>query len=189
MSPAFLETYEVVTTILLRRRAMRKMILLTLFVSLVPCFALAQTPQPPSREHRGHGYVFVGPGAFTNESVTFLHYGGGLEGLMKGGLGVGIELAGFNGTGEFSGGFGTLSPDISYHFLNASKSRKLVPFVTGGYTLFIGGGGVANAIKFGVCVNYWFKDRIGLRIEVRDHVIAPAPEYNLIGVRFGLAFR
>ena len=162
---------------------------LTAFLlALAAGIGFAQTPQPPAREHHGHGYVYVGPGAFTSDSETLLHYGVGGEGLIKGGLGAGIEIGGFANPSEFRGGFGVLSPDLSYHFLNATRSRKLVPFVTGGYTLFFASG-VENGVNYGGGINYWFKDRIGMRIEVRDHVFITYPDYHLLGVRFGLTFR
>ncbi|MDQ3010723.1 MAG: hypothetical protein M3X11_08495 [Acidobacteriota bacterium] len=49
--------------------------------------------------------------------------------------------------------------------------------------------GVDNGVNFGGGVNYWFKDRIGLRFEVRDHMFIPSPDTHLIGFRVGLLFR
>lgn len=167
---------------------MKMTILIAILVSLTSGIVNAQTPQPPEKEHHGQGYVYVGPGALTPESPALLHLGVGGEALIKGGLGMGMELGVFFPPGRFNDGLGVLSPDISYHFLKASKSRKLAPFITGGYTLLFAGG-VANGFNFGGGINYWFKDRIGMRIEVRDHVIIPVQNYHLIGVRFGLAFR
>jgi len=54
-------------------------------------------------------------------------------------------------------------------------------------TTFQGADHEGNHFRGGV--NYWFKERVGLRIEVRDHVVIPSDGFNLIGVRFGIAFR
>lgn len=62
-----------------------------------------------------------------------------------------------------------------------------MPFVTGGYSLRIRAG-VASAFNFGGGVNYWFKDRVGLRLEFRDHISHSDLNY-FYGFRIGLAFR
>jgi hypothetical protein len=167
---------------------MRRIIFVVLLMAMASGAALAQTPQPSNREFRAQGYGYVGPGAFTADSDTLLHYGIGGEGLIKGGFGAGAEIGGFARSGRIDRGFGVFSPNVSYHFLKASRSGKLVPFVTGGYTLFFASG-VDNGVNFGGGVNYWFKERVGLRIEVRDHWLVPTSEFHAIGVRFGIAFR
>jgi len=62
--------------------------------------------------------------------------------------------------------------------------------MTGGYTRFFGDGS-ANGFNFGGGLNYWFKERIGLRLEVRDNVlvIASGGQIHFVGFRIGLAFR
>lgn len=168
---------------------MKKQILTLLFLMIATGFALAQTPQPPKKEYIAQGYVYAGPGAFSTDSDALIHYGGGGEGFLKGGLAAGIEFGGFSRPENLSHGFAVLSPGVSYHFLKASQSGKVVPFVTGGYTLFASSNGVGNGIHFGGGVNYWFKERIGLRVEVRDHMPIPTEDFHIIGFRFGLAFR
>jgi hypothetical protein len=49
--------------------------------------------------------------------------------------------------------------------------------------------GVANGGHFGGGVNYWLKERVGLRFEVRDHVVAEAAGTHFLDFRFGLTFR
>ncbi len=139
---------------------------------------------------RGYGYVFAAPGVVTDGDygTGTLHFGVGGEGLIKGGFGVGGEIGGLAPMESFSSGFGVLSVGANYHFLNASKSGKVVPFVNGGYTMFFRDG-VANGGHFGGGVNYWFKERVGLRFEVRDHVVAEAAGTHFLGFRFGLTFR
>lgn len=146
--------------------------------------AFAQT----GNDRRGQGYVFVAPSGFTSGSTAGVHIGGGGEGLVYKGLGVGGEI-GYAFPGESpDNGLGIASVNGSYHFKNASASGKVVPFVTGGYTLLFRSA-TANAFNFGGGVNYWFKERLGLRLEFRGHV----PERNEIsqvyGFRIGLSFR
>ena len=141
-------------------------------------------------DRRGYGYVFAAPGVAASEfgSAATMHFGVGGEGLIKGGFGVGGEIGGMAPVESFSSGFGVFSAGANYHFLNASKSGKVVPFVNGGYTMFFRSG-VANGGHFGGGVNYWFKERVGLRFEVRDHVVSDFGQTHFVGFRFGLTFR
>jgi hypothetical protein len=117
-----------------------------------------------------------------------LHFGVGGEGLVYKGLGVGGEIGYLGATRHLNEGFGVFSPNVSYHFLNATKSGKLAPFVTGGYSLLFRSG-VGHAVNFGGGVNYWFKDRVGVRLEFRDHVVIYPDLGHFFGFRIGLAFR
>ena len=155
-------------------------IVILLLVSL-PAIAAAQS----NDKGRAYGYLFAGPGVSTNGSDTLVNFGTGAEGFVYKGLAVGAEIGGFTAAKEFKL-LGALSPNVSYHFLKASKSGKVIPFITGGYTLFFGDG-VANRGNFGGGVNYWFKDTAGLRFEVRDYVIAS--DSHIVGFRFGLILR
>jgi hypothetical protein len=191
---------------------MRKLIFSLFLVAGIPALILAQSdsapaslpqpsPQPQAQSstklstnsgnaHRAYGYVFAAPGGIVGSDggTGTLHFGVGGEGLIKGGFGVGGEIGGLAPVRSFREGFGVFSAGANYHFLNASKSGKVVPFVNGGYTLFFREG-VANGIHFGGGANYWIKERVGLRFEVRDHLAVQYPEYHYIGFRFGLTFR
>jgi hypothetical protein len=162
---------------------MRKLIWITLLMTLLPGLALAQT----TGERRIHGYLFAAPGANTEGSPVTLHIGGGIDGRVYRGVGVGGEIGFLGPASSLRDSFGIFSVNTSYHFLTGAKSGKLAPFVSGGYSLFFRDG-TANAVNFGGGVNYWFKDRVGLRVEFRDHV---APEYpdHFLGVRIGISFR
>src|SRR5262245_60231365 len=113
---------------------MSKLIFVILLAGLLPFAAAAQ-----SKERRGQGYFFVAPGT-TSEGGATLHIGGGGEGLVYKGLGVGGEIGYLGAARDLSGGIGIISPNVSYNFRNASKSGKFVPFVTGGYSLLFTGG-------------------------------------------------
>ncbi len=176
-----------------------KLIFSLLLMAGMPGLIFAQNNSTPASSststqakptYRGYGYVFAAPGVVTDTDfgTATLHFGGGGERLIKGGFGVGGEIGGLAPAEDFSEGFGVFSAGANYHFLNATKSGKVVPFVNGGYTMFFRSA-VANGGHFGGGVNYWFKERVGLRFEVRDHIVAEIPSTHFIGFRFGLTFR
>jgi hypothetical protein len=76
----------------------------------------------------------------------------------------------------------------SWHF--AGRSARIDPFVTGGYTLAFRSG-TLNFGNVGGGANVWLKERLGLRVEFRDHVHASSRVANLHywGLRIGIAFR
>jgi len=161
---------------------MRKPFFVILLVVLLPFAAAAQ-----SKERRGQGYFFVAP-TTTTAGVFGLHIGGGGEGLVYKGLGVGGEIGYLGAARELNRGIGVLSPNVSYNFTKASKSGKFAPFLTGGYTLLFGSDAL-HAVNVGGGVNWWFKDHLGLRLEFRDHVVLQSGSAQFFGVRIGLAFR
>lgn len=158
--------------------------------STQPSQSSGQSGSKSASERRGYGYVFAAPGLTASEygSTATMQFGVGGEGLIKGGFGVGGEIGGLAPTQNFSEGFGVFSAGANYHFLKASKSGKVVPFVNGGYTMFFRNG-VANGGHFGGGVNYWFKPRVGFRVEFRDNVFVQEGSAHLLNVRFGLTFR
>ena len=165
---------------------MRRVIIGLILVITTSVTALAQSA---GNAPRGWGYFVGGAGATAgngSSSATFQVAGGG-EGLLYKGLGIGAEvgyLAPFKGAGE---GFGILSVNPSYHFKNASASGRLVPFVTGGYSLGFRSG-TASGGNFGGGVQYWMKDHVGLRFEFRDHLFS-SDTPHFFQFRVGLSFR
>jgi hypothetical protein len=155
---------------------------LLVMVSL-PLLAAGQTAVQP----KAHGYFFFAPGVTTPGSTGTAHFGGGGEGLIYKGLGVGAELGYLAPWRSFASGIGTFSPNVSYHFL-PKQDRKLEPFVTGGYTLFFRSG-TANGFNFGGGINYWLKDSIALRFAVRDNVWTKYATGHHVGFRIGVTFR
>lgn len=139
-------------------------------------------------DSRGYGYVFGAPGVATSsDNSATLHVGVGGEGFVYKRLGVGGEIGLLGPTGNVGDGFGVLSANGSWHFRTASD--KVVPFVTGGWSLAFNTDGHSNGGNFGGGINYWFKDRIGLRLEVRDHVFNNFSSTHFVGFRIGLTFR
>lgn len=158
-------------------------------LSLALCASVNSFGQT-TNDSRGQGYVFVAPSVFTSSgnARAGIHFGGGGEGLVYKGLGVGGEAGYVGPYSSLNSGLGVASVNGSYHFKNASQSGKLVPFVTGGYTLLFRSA-TANAVNFGGGVNYWFKERVGLRVEFRGHVPARDALSQIYGFRVGLSFR
>jgi len=141
-------------------------------------------------EHRGYGYGFVAPGAVVDggTAAKTVHFGVGGDRLVYQGLGAGGEIGFLGPPHDFSEGVGIASANATYNFQKATSVRKVVPFVTGGYSLIFRRD-ASNGLNFGGGVNYWFKEHIGLRFEVRDHVFREFGTANFVGFRIGLTFR
>ncbi len=165
---------------------MRRAFLIGVVLTMITGLANAQT----AREHRGYGYGFGAPGASVGDGGTTatLHVGVGGERLVYKGLGAGGEIGYIGPMTGMGSGFGIGSGNASYHFRTATSSGKLDPFLTGGYSLAFRNE-VASGFKVGGGVDYWFKERVGLRVEVRDHYFPVFRSTNFIGVRIGLTFR
>jgi hypothetical protein len=155
-------------------------------LAVISTFAAAQTPNG----HRAQGYVFGGVGGIApNGEGSTLQLGVGGEGLIYKGLGAGGEIGYLASANNFVNGFGIFSANGSYHFVNASEGGRFVPFATGGYSFLFRSGGHANGFNFGGGINYWIRERMGLRVEFRDQVIPDGQARHFLGVRVGLSFR
>jgi hypothetical protein len=178
--------------ILVLQKEMTVRKLMVIFIVLMPALAFAQSPAP--NERRGYGYAFAAPLVSPNGEHVSLHTGIGAEGIFFKGFGIGGEI-GVVGPGAFGNSGFLVSVNPSYHFLNVSQSKRVVPFVTGGVTLFGGchasiGGCNGLGGNFGGGLTYWFKDRIGMRFEARDHIpLFYASADHFPSVRVGLTFR
>lgn len=139
----------------------------------------------------GLGYGFVGFGAATGggDSTATYHLGGGGEAIFADAVGVGAEIGYLNFFEENSEGIGVFSVNGTYHFGGGNTAAKARPFVTGGYTLGFRDGS-ESLFNVGGGVDYWFKPKVGLRIEFRDHIWTSGGEtVQFWGVRFGVTFR
>lgn len=175
-------------TIMTKRGAAWRGWMAVAWLALVPGAALAQPPATPSdRISTGIGYVFGGVGSV--EGLSTFHVGGGGEALVKDAFGIGAEIGYLMPTDAASDGIGMLSLNAAYHFLPGRPVRRVRPFVSGGYTLGFRGGH-ANLFNVGGGVDVWLKRRVGLRLEVRDHVYTPGNHSaHFWGARFGITFR
>jgi hypothetical protein len=169
---------------------MRK--LMVIFIALMPTLAFAQSSARQDR--MAYAYVFAAPLVGPNGENVSLHTGIGGEGIFFKGFGIGGEI-GAVGHGVFDNAGFLVSLNPSYHFLNVSRSKRVVPFVTAGVTLFGGcheslGGCNGLGGNFGGGLTYWFKDSVGVRFEARDHIpLLFASADHFPSARVGLTFR
>jgi hypothetical protein len=169
---------------------MRRLIVALWVLAFTPALAFAQNAE----SRRDQYYLFVAPGgtnSFTFGSTTgTLHFGGGAEGFVYKGLAIGAEAGFLAPVRSFQSGFGLLDVNSSYHFISPHKTKKVVPFITGGYSLSFGSG-VANGVNFGGGVNWWMRDRLALRLEARDHILSvrSGPTPQAWEFRIGFSFR
>ena len=164
----------------------------SLFVSSICILIFLVEPgisQPPETEvKRGYGYAFAAPGVVAGEgsSSATLTFGGGGEGLLTHWLGISADIGYlFFPRNGFSEGFGLFSPGVFYQF---NRNHKVVPFVTGGYSLAFRQG-TENLIHFGGGVNYWFSNHFGMRFEGRDHIDPRYGNENWLQFRVGFLMR
>jgi hypothetical protein len=114
----------------------------------------------------------------------WLNPGLGAEAFVYKGLTAAVDLGYAGYYNNFrDAGFGLFSSNASYHFL---RSRKVVPFLTGGYALAFRSG-TANLGNVGGGLSYWFSTHVGLRVEGRDHFDLSG--YHIGGLRVGVSFR
>jgi hypothetical protein len=134
---------------------------------------------------QGLGYGIAGPSGNTGSFGSIaLHAAGGGELLVNRRAGVGGEVGIL---ANASSVLTALSFNGVVHLLTARTS----PYVTGGYSRFSSGEGSFNAWNYGVGADFWANDRVGLRIEFRDHVRSRTfgSKVHYFGIRAGIAFR
>ena len=137
-----------------------------------------------------HGYVFAAPGGVSGGgTASTLHGGGGFEALVwRRWAGVGAEAGWLGPIRRLGSGVGVLSPNGYFHF-GGDRLRGIDPFATAGYTMFFRRES-ESAFNFGAGLNWWFRDDIGLKFEVRDHVDPErSTTVHFWGFRFGVTFR
>ncbi len=101
---------------------------------------------------------------------------------------LGGDVTGLIATGDFQRNAAIVAVGPGFHFFNES-GRKIDPFVTGGVSAIISGGG-APMVHYGGGLNYWFHPRVALRFEFRDHVwLSEGEQVHFTGFRAGLTFR
>lgn len=171
---------------------MKSLIATAVLSFMAPILLPAQNVEP---RYAGQGYMVFGFGTGTDVFVhPFLwQVGGGGEGFLYKGLGVGAE-AGIVVWGPWLGSAATASGDLSYHFGRHAHRGRVDPFVLGGLS-FVGpdekgGGRGSPALNFGGGATFWLADHAGLRLEFRD--IAGAAFWSFdhyLSWRVGVTFR
>jgi hypothetical protein len=135
---------------------------------------------------QSHGYVFVAPGVASDggNSAGLIHLGVGGEGVLPVGIGAGAEV-GFLGRQSLDV-LGSASINGYYHF---RRDGSWKPFATAGYSNFFTITGHNNMANLGGGLNYWYKDHLGIKLEVRDHFSAGTNSANYLEFRFGFNFK
>lgn len=119
-------------------------------------------------EARGQtlGYAVAGPAGisgFFNRSLSSAHVAGGGEGLAGGVVGLAGELGVL---ANASSALWVASASGVVHL----AAMPFSPFLSAGYTRMGSGEGGFNAWNVGAGADYWARQRIGIRVDFRDHV-------------------
>jgi hypothetical protein len=165
-----------------------------------------KTDQNNGAAQRLSGYVFAAPGVFQEEFTydvgfphggyeirrrTFIagHVGGGLDWRFYKSLGLSVEGGAVTLDGYPTG---SLSLNGAYWFLTGNDERRpIMPFITGGYSRI----STLNGLNAGAGVDYWVRQRWGLKFEIRAYRLNDQPQYDFRGhpllseFRIGLNFR
>jgi len=176
---------------------MNKLIATAALLLVVPMLASAQDTDD---HYRGQGYGYFGLGTGTYQCYgaypcphpLFKAVGGGGEGFLYQGLGLGAEL-GYANWGGYDNQAWIASGDLSYH-LRRRAARGIDPFVLAGASLIVpthkGGGRGDVAPNFGGGANLWLAKHAALRVEFRDIAAANFWSYDqYLSFRVGLTFR
>jgi len=159
-----------------------------LIILLMPLSGLAQ--HSGSYVYGIAGPVVVPQSAFTRWNGDFIHVAGGGEGRITNRFGLGGEAGVLIPvTNDEAVTTGLLSVTPAFHFISRESRSKFDPFAVGGVSILLGAGGAGGlAIHYGGGLNYWFKRRLGLRCEFRDHVWSPesGETVHLVDFRFGI---
>ncbi|MEN6537161.1 MAG: hypothetical protein ABFD60_07215 [Bryobacteraceae bacterium] len=132
-----------------------------------------------------HGYGFAGIGIGDDMPGNgALRYGLGGNWAVIPNLTLGGELGGYH---KDSRGGIIASGNVGIHFRGTAPTG-LDPFVTGGITgARIGDERSGRYANLGGGLNYWFRPRVGFRVEFRGYLAGSGVE-SFSEIRFGLAF-
>ncbi len=162
---------------------MNQMILLALA-------AAAVVATPRAAQAQALGYAIVGPagvvGPFGGSGLAG-HVAAGGELLIGNRVGAGAEHGLIAGV---DGGQWATSANLVVHFAPPERSRGTRPFLTGGYTRLSSGDGTFNAWNIGGGVDIWARERVGVRVELRDHIRPDdGGAFHHWGLRAGIVVR
>jgi hypothetical protein len=161
--------------------AMRNTLIWLLLLS-PPAAMDAQTAKP-DRSYDGSYYAFFTTGA-CQHGYALYGGGGGAEALVWKGLTIGGEASYQTFSDGWGFALGTLQ--LGYHLRGKNRSAKVDPFVTYGLGFAGCRCGFGGSGNFGGGATYWFKDRIGLRLEGR---LGGFAREALGTFRVGISFR
>lgn len=152
--------------------------------------------EPQHDKYKFQGYVYAGIGKSLGVGApTMLEFGLGSEFRIYKGFAVGAEIgycaepidtSGPSSSWIIGDAFGRLSLGGSYHFF---RNRNISAFVTSGYSRDFGDAN-GNRFNFGGGINLCARERMGIRLEVRDHVrLNTSSTDHYLSLRLGIAFR
>ncbi len=151
---------------------------------------------------RLNGNLFAGLGAYNccNGSAGAWQVGGAIDVPVTPRLTVGGDggAIGPSGDGEISeqldpsgartaifSSSALLSVNATYHV-----GRRPAPlFITAGFGEAVASGGAVGGFLFGGGIDWWLRGRRGVRVEVRDQLLAEFGTTHLLTVRAGWLFR
>jgi len=134
---------------------------------------------------RAQGHVFAGFDSPPGSSFNAATFGVGSDVFVYKGAAISPSVGYLTQFDNGGRGVGVLTLNGSYHFLRGKG--KFEPFVTAGYGALFNFGDGLSTFNYGGGANYWFKKRLGFRVEVLNFQYESDRE--LTSVRFGLSFR
>ena len=142
-----------------------------------------------SESYKRHGYAYYSVGRWPEVDQTSNAYGAGAEFFVFRGLTLGGEVGQVFSVGRpYTSSFVLAAFNPAWHFAPRGRASTVVPFVTGGIGGAFRGRGGSVLGNYGAGLTWWFHDRLGARLEVRDHV-CPVCDSNLVLFRAGISFR
>jgi hypothetical protein len=132
-------------------------------------------------------YAFGGGGKTTGDAYSYelgrtVTLGGGAQLLFGSGIALSGELEVMDRRSSRGTSFHP-SINFGYHFGGREPDRKVVPFISGGYTANVFGVNVGGGLQ------YWAWKRVGIRSELRTHAFLYGGRYDVYEFRLGLALR
>ncbi len=137
------------------------------------------------------GFVFISPGAFTVnvDARKTIEIGGGYEGFLYKGLGLGFDVGGIQQLSPGSSNWTGITTLYAIYDFQRAANQKLCPYVFGGGTA-IPASDVSGGYNLGGGVKYWFAKHAGLKLDFRFHARpGNLRTYDDIQARIGIAFR
>ena len=180
---------------------MKSAISLTLMTCLLVSAPLVSVAE--AQEAHGHFFFFVAPGDVTSDAPVILqriqipanamlvHVGGGGEGVLSNGWGVGTDFGGLaRAPGESP--VMIISVNGFYHPLGQHHQRVDLYFTTGyGWFLGDGAGHTLSLPNIGGGLNYWLAEHhrynLGVKLEFRGYVRGGRESVNYREVRIGVS--
>ena len=159
---------------------MKNLLILTALIALPGALAAQDQAAP---HDRANGHVTAGLGV-CQHGVLLLGIDGGGEGFVYRGLALGGDIGAYSFTDTEPFGVATLGGN--YHFVRRAAVGRFDPFIGAGYTMVFSPGWYhGSGASLGGGINYWFTNRIGLRLDARAYIIGETAVVS----RFGIAFR